>query len=210
MDSTYQAEWDKAWRAFEIVRAEDATYDRVIWRPAHEAAHAGGPPIPAHVSAEMQRRIDALCAAEDAIIKVPAPNLAAAIWKLDFGRERWADCEDLPEDWWKAIMSDLRRLEATVPDAHATWRASLTAWQQARQAHHEWQGPDDMPEDLCARENAAWRKMLDTPSPDLPALRMKLEQLLKIERCVNATNAWDAAEVRQTLADIANLLPAPT
>lgn len=206
MSSIYQDAWDKAWHAFEVVRAEVETYDRAVWRPAYDAAQAGGPPIPKHIDASMQRLVDAQCQADEAIIATPAPDLTTAIWKLDYARERWADCEDLPQDWWKAIMSDLHRLETAVQAPQTTWRNNLEAWQLAHKQFHEWRGPDDVPSDLCDTETATWRKMLDTPAPDLPALRIKLEQLLKVDGGVKATNAWDADEVRQTIADVARLL----
>lgn len=206
MSSSYQDAWDKAWHAFEVVRAEVETYDRAVWRPAYVAAQAGGPPIPKHIDASMQRLVDAQCQAADAIIATPAPDLTAAIWKLDYARERWADCADLPQDWWQAIMGDLRRLESTSQDPQTTWRNNLEAWQLAHKNFHAWQGPDDVSDELCDAETEAWREMLDTPAPDRAALRMKLEQLLKIDSGLSATNAWDADEVRQTIADVARLL----
>jgi len=107
--------WATAWATFEKVRAESEAYDRDHWQPAYDAAQAGGPDIPAPVEAEMQRLIDARDEADDAIISTPAPDLAAAIWKLEYTRERRADCDgQLPNDWWQAIVSDLRRLRGNL------------------------------------------------------------------------------------------------
>lgn len=107
------------------------------------------------------------------------------------GRRSWATFAA-----WKAR----RRTHKT------TWRNNLEAWQLAHKNFHAWQGPDDVSDELCDAETEAWREMLDTPAPDRAALRMKLEQLLKIDSGLSATNAWDADEVRQTIADVARLL----
>jgi hypothetical protein len=101
--------WATAWAAFEAARAEDEDFDRKVWRPANDSHEAGGPAIPAYVNKEMERLMAARHEAENAIMATPASDLAAAIWKLEYARER-QDGEELPHDWWQAVMGDLHRL----------------------------------------------------------------------------------------------------
>lgn len=88
----------------------------------------------------------------------------------------------------------------------AAWDAALADWRKAHKNLYDWRGPEDVPSSICDAETATWRRMLDTPAPDRAALKVKLDQLLKVEECVDCTNAWDADEVRQTMADVARLL----
>ncbi|WP_333837372.1 hypothetical protein [Novosphingobium sp.] len=207
MSTAEQIAWADAWQAFEAVRAEQEAYDRIIWMPAYEAMELGGSKIPANVNAEMERLVDARCKADDAIIAAAAPDLAAAVWKLEYTRERWADCAEWPEAWWAHIMGDFRRLQTQDPATkQQQWQRNFAAWRLARQRVDNWSGADDAPKEVCDVEADAWRRMLDTPAPNLAALKTKLEQLLKVEHAVDATSAWDAREVRQTLADLADLI----
>lgn len=58
----------------------------------------------------------------------------------------------------------------------------------------------------------AQRRLLDMPAPDLAALRWKLDRVLALEHADDEDGgnipAWSHSYVRQTLADIARLLPA--
>jgi hypothetical protein len=104
--------WVEAQAALEAARAAEATYDGAVWWPAFHAAGSGGPAIAGDIDAESERRTDARCAAEDALIATPAPDLPAAIWKIEYARKRWEDFDDWPATWWAAVMGDLRRLAA--------------------------------------------------------------------------------------------------
>lgn len=104
--------WATAMQAFEARRAEEDAYHRAAWRPAYHASKAGGPNIPDHVDAEMERLVDARCDAEDTLIATPAPALSAVIWKMEYAQKCWEDFDGWPDDWWTAVMSDLHRLAA--------------------------------------------------------------------------------------------------
>jgi len=96
----------------------------------------------------------------------------------------------------------------TMPtEGNTSFADAFTIWQAANAALHGWQGPGDVPDNLCDAETATWRHMLATPAPDLPALAEKLHRLLRIEPAIDAVEGWSGAEVRQTLADINRLMP---
>lgn len=99
-------------QVFETAQAEEVAYKRAAWIPAHHASETGGPEIPDDVDAKKERLVDARCEAEDALIVTPAPTLSATIWKMEYARKRWEDFSAWPDDWWNAVMSDLRRLAA--------------------------------------------------------------------------------------------------
>ncbi|WP_062785278.1 hypothetical protein [Novosphingobium capsulatum] len=150
----------------------------------------------------------------EALITTPAPDLAAVAEKIDLGRAEGAFTNGNRADQMMLCLSDDVRRIAGMPYARAkgaeaapaAWEGAVAEWQAAFEQYHSWQGPDDVPQQFCDAETAAWRKMLDTPAPDHAALKFKLDRLLKVEACVDSTNAWDAREVRQTLADVARLL----
>jgi len=102
--------WAAAKQRFDEARANEVSYDRLSWRPAYDASKHLGPPIPDHVDTEMEQLSDARYEAEDALIATPAPDLRCAVWKVDYSRERWAQVEEWPEDWWEAILTDLHTL----------------------------------------------------------------------------------------------------
>jgi hypothetical protein len=98
---------------------------------------------------------------------------------------------------------------ATTVAAHssdAAWNAALAEWRAARHALETWHGSDEVSDQLCDVEIVAWRKMLNTPSPDRAALKVKLDELLRVERGIDCTNSWEGRDVRQTIADVARLL----
>jgi hypothetical protein len=110
--------WAVAKQRFDEARAAEVSYDRVSWRPAYEASKHLGPPIPEHVDAVMEQLMEARHDAEDALIATPAPELADAVWKIDYARKRWAQVEGWPEDWWEAILADLHALVAETGADH--------------------------------------------------------------------------------------------
>jgi len=104
------AAWAAVWQSWDAAKAAEDTYHREVWQPAFEADKDGGASIPNHINAEIERLTMAREAADEAIIATPAPDLAKVVWKLDYAREEYADCAEIPADWWDAIMADLRRL----------------------------------------------------------------------------------------------------
>ena len=106
------SKWDAVQVAFEIARETEESYERTAWIPPYHAAEGGGPPIPDHITTELDRLTDVRFAAEDVLIATPSPDLSAAIWKIEYARKRWEDFEDWPGTWWEAVLGDLRRLAA--------------------------------------------------------------------------------------------------
>jgi len=104
------AAWAAVWQSWEAAKAAEDTYHREVWQPALEAEQNGGAKMGAHISAEIDRLANARMAEDAAIIATPAPDLGKAVWKLDYAREEYAGCVEIPSDWWNAIMADLRRL----------------------------------------------------------------------------------------------------
>jgi|GEM_PF-6807014 hypothetical protein len=106
------SKWDAAQVAFEIASRTEDGHHKTAWLPCYEAAEKGGLPMPDAIEAEADRLTEIRCAAEDVLIATAAPDLPAAIWKIEYARKRWEDFADWPETWWTAIMGDLRRLAA--------------------------------------------------------------------------------------------------
>lgn len=204
--------WANAWSLWQAAAQAEAEYDRCVWRPAVEADSENGAGIPSDVNAHMERLMLAHEAADEAIIATPAPDLSKAVWKLDHARQRWADYPEIPDRWWDAIMADLHRFGGGQPNveqvqaaykwhnAKSTWAEALAVFEQASEDE------ECSYNEAVKAETAAWREMLNTPAPNRPALLEKLEQLLRIEPAIDATNAWDGDDVRQTLADCRRLL----
>ncbi|MFC3430707.1 MULTISPECIES: hypothetical protein [Sphingobium] len=123
----------EAWMAatchFQRARTAETSYDRSTWRPAYRAERRGGSDIPAAVDAEMERLTEARCEAEEALIATSAPDLQAAVWKLQYARRRWAAFEEWPDDWWSSIMADLTRLAAlpSIEFDAASWLTQFEA-----------------------------------------------------------------------------------
>ena len=95
--------WVEAMRTLDAAKAADAAFLR---RPdwSEEACYD-----------ESERLTTEVCRAEDAIMDVPAPDLSAVIWKIEYARKRWEDFDGWPDEWWAAILSDLRRIAALAP-----------------------------------------------------------------------------------------------
>ena len=82
---------------------------------------------------------------------------------------------------------------------------------KALQEQHGYQVPDgvhDGQERLVTVMCDAEEKVLQTPAPDLPALRWKLERIIDADpENGRGTSSWGPDYVAQTMADIARLLP---
>ena len=108
--ASLSAAWGVAKTAFDACRAKEVAYNRAVWKPAYKASQAGGPEIPEHIDAELDPLMDTRFDAEDALIVTPAPDLSAVIWKMEYANKRWEDFCGWPDDWWNAVITDLRRL----------------------------------------------------------------------------------------------------
>lgn len=106
------SQWDAARRALDSARETEEGYLQSVYLPHHHAAESGDLAVPAVIDAVLDRLTDVRCAAEDELIAVPAPDLPAAIWKIEYARQRWEEFEDWPADWWDRVMGDLLRFAA--------------------------------------------------------------------------------------------------
>ncbi len=115
--------WDTVKAAFEaassLEQKFDATYvDSVVTAKPGPERSAQLDTVPAWVWGVSKSLTDARCAAEEALILFPAPDLAAALWKIEYARPRWEGFDDWPKEWWDAALADLRRF---VADPHMGW-----------------------------------------------------------------------------------------
>ncbi|MEZ5713424.1 MAG: hypothetical protein R3E11_12440 [Sphingobium sp.] len=106
------SKWQSALAVYEIAEEAETSYERDVWTPSYDVAVNGGPNIPDHVDAEIERLASIRCDAEEQLITTSAPNLSAVIWKIEYARKRWKDFEDWPDAWWAAVLGDLRHLAA--------------------------------------------------------------------------------------------------
>ena len=100
---------------------DDQYVDAVVVSEAVEERRAQTDRVPEWVWPVSERLTDARNDAEEALIVYPAPDLSAALWKIEYADERWRHTAGMPDAWWSAIVADLRRLaddsEAAVPNA---------------------------------------------------------------------------------------------
>lgn len=105
--------WANAVGRYQAARDAEDGYDRDVWMPAYRTDEGGGRSIPDDVNAEMERLMEVRHNAEDKMVGVPAPNVAAVVTKIDAYRRRWAGFEWTDEQW-DPILADLRRLAVEV------------------------------------------------------------------------------------------------
>lgn len=106
--------WLMAMQRFEQARAAENTFDTQIWSPAYTLSDLDDLPIPAAIDDELTRLTELRSAAEEALIATPSPDLSAAIWKIEYARERWADFATWPDEWWQHVLMDLSRFAAST------------------------------------------------------------------------------------------------
>ena len=122
--------WDTVKAAFDAALALERQFDDMYVGPTVVTTERGPErsaqchAVPRWVWEAAERLTDARCDAEEALIFFPAPDLAAALWKIEYARPRWEAMEDWPECWWSAVLADLRRF---VADPHMTWLSERDA-----------------------------------------------------------------------------------
>lgn len=113
--------WDTVKAAFDAALALERQFDDMYVGPTVVTTERGPErsaqchAVPRWVWEASERLTDARCDAEEALIFFPAPDLAAALWKIEYARPRWEAMEDWPECWWSAVLADLRRFVADPP-----------------------------------------------------------------------------------------------
>lgn len=122
--------WDTVKAAFEAALALEQQFDEIYVAPTVVTTERGPErsaqcnAVPRWVWEASERLTDARCDAEEALIFFPAPDLAGALWKIEYARPRWEAMEDWPECWWSAVLADLRRF---VADPHMAWLSERDA-----------------------------------------------------------------------------------
>ena len=176
--------WNAAFAAYQRAKAEDEAFSP-IYRRVHDAWEAGRPSI-------------------DAINFKPLPSymprdMIAGGWDLD---KAWRDYVAGEGKWWFSPDPEARKAE---------FRAALDsvqAYRDKRDQHRRDSGmdeADDRWEVLGERVAEAECALMDTPAPDLAALRFKLDHLLEPDS-EGSTACWSRDYVAQTIADYQRLL----
>lgn len=130
---------------------------------------------------------------------------AAQIVQTTDLEEHWRHFLEGEGKWWFAPDAERRKAEvrATLD--------SVQAFRDAKKQHDHDSGMDaanERWEALAQRERDALKSLLDTPAPDLAALRWKLDFLMvDTGEPDGDMPGWSADYFRQALADIARLLP---
>lgn len=169
-----------------------------------------------YAAADIIRVDAALSISEGAVILVPAPTIAAAVFKADLihAEEAWND-SSFEADCMSIITSDFARLTATSPD-RTGWDALLAAFGNAKAAidrHNAEEAPSDEPsavahgkesERLALVHAERLDAVLLAPAPDCRALCQKLQ----IFNDWQVEDGWQTAReiVEQLAADARNLL----
>lgn len=129
-------------------------------------------------------------------------NWAAALARFttadDINRRYFAEVYSPAHDAEKAF--EVRHgLERNQPD-YVERRRAL----EKEHGYRALQGIEETADRLCNEACAAEDALMETPAPDLSALRIKLEKLLAIDN--GSTDAWSEDYVRQTIKDMRRLL----
>lgn len=118
-----------------------------------------------------------------------------------------ADCDRYYRKVWLPLSDKIDRIE----DAAGLDRTRYGFWDRRKdfvkanpKLYHDLSAVGDESDRLGDAASDAGEVAMDTPAPDLAALRWKLEQLRDPD---GDLGAWTASYVEQTFADIARLLP---
>lgn len=129
-------------------------------------------------------------------------------------RDQFIYSADLDDYWTTYVAAEGKAWHSRDPEARkAQLRATLdavAAFREAIAANTRSSGIDEAEwrfDRLVDTTAEARKVLLQTPAPDLAALRFKLDYLLQID-ALGDTSASNAALVAQTHADMARLLPA--
>lgn len=166
-----------------------------------------------------RRSLIAGTAATAVAVAIPASAAPAnrRAWEHALAKLQAADGEH--EAYVANFFDPAHRAEQAFEEAHGviqrlpdgSWNPGF--WDARRKLEAEHGTAHMIPEHIGERADAlgeavgkAQQEVLETPAPDLAALRYKLDYLLG-DDSTDSTPAWSADFVAQTLADIARLLP---
>ena len=104
--------FDQARAAYLAAKAAQDAYVDDPYAEAMARAELQGPTamFDDRLTDEADRLTDLRCDAEEAMIAAPAPDITVVLFKIELARRRWEDMVDWPENWWDAVLADLRRL----------------------------------------------------------------------------------------------------
>jgi hypothetical protein len=153
--------------------------------------------------------------------KAGRPSMDGIEWKefhCRFDRQHLAHSVDLDREWQSFLRDEGRTWFAPTTECaertKAKYRAALDSVQAYRDASDQWdeesghEAANDHSEGLTDRMIEALDVLMGMPSPDLAALRWKLDEVIDADtEADRGTSAWSAGYVAQTMADIARLLP---
>lgn len=189
---TDRSAWNSALAAYHRVRAEDAAFS-ARYMPIWDRCKASCDRVP-HVALRpdpYSGRKDPVTTADEWLVRMARYEVK----RLDSGKMRIdANVPGVQEHY------DLKRELARAADERDA----------ARQRIRDRFGMDDMDDQsdrLGDRLARAEEALMDTPAPDLAALRFKLDHLLEPDSD-GSTACWSRAYVAQTVADYQRLLGA--
>lgn len=158
------------------------------------------------------------------IASVPAVALAATIpasamsapadrRQWEFAMARYAQADAAYEAYKRGTYDPAQETEQAFEKAHGVvhelpnyFEKRRDLWATHGTAHRVPDHVDERLDALCSHCSDLQDAVMQTPAPDLAALRWKLDRLL-VDDCTECTSAWSYNYVAQALADMARLLP---
>lgn len=183
--------WDRAFRAYEQAKAEDGAYS-VIFDPLYDRCLAAVEAVP-HVELRPDPysglhqpvstdNFDFVHRAHRLVTDVASGKCHLETERYPSLGEHWQLCQEV------AAAADER--DATVAATRARFGMD--------EAEEKWEALGE------AAYETEWAVM-DIPAPDLPALRWKLEKLLRTDPD-GSVSCWSAKVIAVTMADVRRLL----
>ena len=102
--------WDAAVNALHTANDALRTFDNEVWEPAYAWGQRNGRNLSTALNDEMTRLADLQLAAEQKVCATPAPDMNAAIWKIEYAGNLVDEIEEWSERWWDSAKADLLRL----------------------------------------------------------------------------------------------------
>ena len=200
-----RASWTDLRNVFEKALAAETAFDDGIYAEAIRRKREDGTAVDDRLADLSDMLTDVRVDAEEAMALMPAPDLAAAVFKIEYARKRWRNCDDWPDEWWAAVLSDLRRFAGAEkgviqlpPLEEVTGRAE---WIQAEGWYRalvdvEIEG---MPEEVRSAIDHALCLTMNhlveaAPAPDVDALILKMEIARDCSDAGMPSQWWDVLE----------------
>ncbi|WP_298691775.1 hypothetical protein [uncultured Sphingomonas sp.] len=212
--------WADLRAAFEKARSAEQAFDSGIYADAIIRAESQGEHavFDDRLTNISDMLTDVRVDAEDAMALTPAPDVAAALYKIEYARTRWKDADGMPEDWWAAVLSDLRRFAGA--EAAVSLVAAVSSPKSGELTPADWSHAEGlyrsladvevegMPETIRAAVDHALCLTMNhlveaAPAPDVDALILKMEIARDCSDAGMPSQWWDVLE-----ADVVRLVGA--